>query len=90
MALMRTFLHNTATGDYFDGLNWGPGVERAFDFKLTERVIRFVRDSDLNPAELELILAFDDPRLNIMLPMDQRFMCTPKGVGASPGLEERV
>jgi len=71
---MRTLLRNTKTGSYFQGVdNWIPSSEDAFDFKLTERVIRFVREASLNTSELELIVAFDDPRFNITLPIDERF-----------------
>ena len=71
---MKTLLHNTTTGFYFQGVdNWTNAVESAFDFKLTERAIRFVRDARLDTSELELILAFDDPSFNISLPIDERF-----------------
>ncbi len=81
---MRTLLRNTKTGFYFQGVDdWTNSPDEAFDFKLTERVIRFVRDARLNTTELELILAFDDPSFNITLPMDERF-----GIYASaPGNE---
>jgi len=77
---MRTLLRNTKTGFYFQGVDdWTNSPDEGFDFKLTERVIRFVRDARLNTTELELILAFDDPTL----PMDERF-----GIYASaPGNE---
>jgi hypothetical protein len=71
---MRTLLRNRKTGFYFEGLeNWASSAESAFDFKITERAIRFVRDAKLNTSELELILAFDNPNYNISLPIDERF-----------------
>ena len=73
---MRTLLRNTKTGFYFQGVDdWTKSPNAAFDFKLklTERVIRFVRDARLNTTELELVLAFDDPSFNITLPIDERF-----------------
>ncbi len=71
---MRTLLRNTKTGFYFEGLeNWTSSAESAFDFKLTERAILFVRDAKLEKSELELILAFDNPNYNIKLPIDERF-----------------
>jgi len=71
---MRTLLRNTKTGFYFQGVDdWTNSPDDAFDFRLTERVIRFVCDARLNPTELELVLAFDDPNFNITLPIDERF-----------------
>ena len=71
---MRTLLRNIKTGSYFQGAeNWTNSADDAFDFKLTERAIRFVRDARLNTAELELILAFDDPNFNITLAVNERF-----------------
>ena len=71
---MRTLLRNTKTGFYFQGVDdWTNNPDDAFDFKLTERVIRFVRDARLNTTELELVLAFHDPSFNITLPIDERF-----------------
>jgi len=79
---MRTLLRNTKTGFYFQGVDdWTNSPDEAFDFKLTERVIRFVRDARLNTTDLELVLAFDDPSFNGTLPIDERF-----GIyGSAPG-----
>ena len=81
---VKTLLRNTKTGFYFQGAeNWTKNADDAFDFKLTERAIRLVRDTRLNMADLELILAFDDPNFNITLPVAERF-----GIYASaPGNE---
>jgi len=71
---MRTLLRNTATGFYFQTVdNWTAQAENAFDFKSTERAIQFVRDTPINTSDLELILAFGDPRFDIRLPIDERF-----------------
>ena len=60
------------TGVYFQGLeNWTPDLQAAFDFKLPDRAVRFVRDARLD--KVELVLAFDNPRYNIPLPLDERF-----------------
>ena len=84
---MKTLLRNTTTGFYFQGVdNWTHLVEAAFDFKLTERAIRFVNDARLETAELELILAFDDPSFNISLPIDERFHLA----SSAPKSEPRV
>jgi hypothetical protein len=81
---MRTLLRNKNTASYFKGVeDWTNSPIDAFDFKLTERVIRFVRDARLNTTDLELVLAFDDPSFDITLAMDERF-----GIyGSAPGKE---
>ena len=72
--VMKTLLRNTTTGFYLeDRDNWTAFSEKALDFKSTERLIRFVRDSGVNTMELELLLCFDDARNNISLPIDERF-----------------
>jgi len=79
---MRTLLRNTKTGFYFQGVDdWTKSPDAAFDFKLTERVIRFVRDARLETTDLELVLAFDDPSFNITLPIDERFGAYPSAPG---------
>ena len=69
---MRTLLRNYQTGFYFQGVsNWTTDPRQAFDFKQPDRAVRFVRDAGLK--RVELVLAFDDPRYNIPLPVDERF-----------------
>ena len=81
---MKTLLRNTTTGFYLEGRdNWTVSAEKALDFKSTERLIRFVRDSGVNTTELELLLCFDDSRYNISLPIDERFAV----YSAVPGTE---
>ena len=71
---MKTLLRNISTGFYFQGRdNWTAFADKALDFKSTERVIRFVRDTAVDTMELELLLCFDDTRYNISLPLDERF-----------------
>jgi hypothetical protein len=70
--VMKTFLRNCRTGVYFQGVsNWTNDLREAFDFKAPERAVRFVRDAGLK--RVELVLAFEDPRYNIQLPVDERF-----------------
>src|SRR6266481_766156 len=76
--LMKTLLRNMRTGVYFQGLeNWTNDLQAAFDFKLPDRAVRFVRDAHLD--KVELVLAFDNPGYNIPLPLDERF-----GLNLSP------
>jgi len=71
---MRTILRNWTTDCYFQGVaDWTKDLAKAFDFRSPERVARFVVAAGLNPKDMELILAFDDPRYNISLPIDGRY-----------------
>lgn len=71
---MKTLLRNRMTGCYFQGVaDWNKEVANAFDFRSPERVARFVLAAGLNPRDLELILAFGDPRYNVSLPIDERY-----------------
>jgi len=85
---MRTLLRNTTTGFYSEARDkWTSHPEQAFDFTSTERVIRFVRNSQLETNELEVILAFDNPEFNITLPINGRFgISAPAERPASPRL----
>ena len=40
---------------------------------MAERAVKFVRDAGLSKAEMELVLAFENPRYNVAVPVDQRF-----------------
>src|SRR5215831_7969675 len=74
MFKMKTLLRKRTTGSYFQTQGqWTNSEHAAFDFKLTERAIRFVREAGLDTSGLELILAFDDPSFNITVPIDERF-----------------
>jgi hypothetical protein len=81
---MKTILRNTSTGFYLQAKDqWTESAETAYDFKSTERLIRFVRDTEANTLDLEMILNFDDEKFNIALPIDERF-----GIyAAAPGTE---
>jgi len=59
---MRTFLRDTTTGQYFQGLNrWTPDRQDAYDFGLIARAFRFARKIRL--PGLELIVDVEDPNL---------------------------
>ena len=71
---MKTILKNCVTGLYFQGIaDWTDRLDRAFDFQTPERLVRFVRATELNPQDMELVFAFDNPRYNLSLPVDERF-----------------
>lgn len=71
---MKTLLRKITTGSYFQSVDhWTNLAEAAYDFKLTERAIRFIREARLDTSKLELILTFDDPSFDITLRIDERF-----------------
>ena len=82
---MKTFLKNKRTGAYFKGVSdWTNNLKEAFDFKIPERAVRFVKDAGLKAVDV--VLAFDDPQYNINLPVDERFgVCCQSG-----GLDSRA
>ena len=56
---MRTLLRNTATGLYFEGPDkWTSDPERALDFKMIDRAIRFIETWSMR--DMELAFAFKD------------------------------
>ena len=71
---MKTLLRNKVNSLYFQGISdWTPTVERAFDFRIADRAVKFVRDAGLSKQEMELVLAFENPHYNVTVPVDQRF-----------------
>ena len=71
---MKTLLHHKRKDLYFKGLSeWTNNLDAAFDFCMTERALRFVRDAKLPRTELELILAFDNSGFNISIPVNHVF-----------------
>jgi hypothetical protein len=75
---MKTLLHHKSKDLYFKGVSeWTKQVDAAFDFRMAERAVRFVRDANLPRTEMELILAFDSPGFNVAIPVDQRFESRP-------------
>jgi hypothetical protein len=75
---MKTFLHDKTKDLYFKGVSeWTNTLDSAFDFRMAERAVKFVRDAHLPQSEMELILAFDNPGFNVTIPVDQGFISRP-------------
>jgi len=86
---MKTLLRDIRNGTYFRGLaEWTDDPAGAFDFKFPERALRFVRDARLE--KVELVFAFDDPRYNVPLPVDERFGFTRRDPGPMRAAEATV
>jgi hypothetical protein len=76
---MKTLLHHKTKDLYFKGVSERTGsVDAAFDFGMTERVARFVRDAKLPQNEMEVVLTFGSPSFNVTIPMDERFKRIPQ------------
>jgi len=57
---MHTFLRHASTGQCFEYLDrWTPDRDRAHDFGLVAKAVKFAQKMQL--PNLELILSFDDP-----------------------------
>jgi hypothetical protein len=85
---MRILLRNKRTGSYFQGVaDWTKELAQAFDFRSPERVARFVLAAALNREEMELVLAFGDPRYNVPLPIDERYGVRGFQHETSPGVD---
>ncbi len=56
---MRTLLRHTRTGLYFQGPNqWTEHAQAAYDFRFTDRALRYVATWEL--TEVELAFSFED------------------------------
>jgi hypothetical protein len=69
---MKTLVRDSQTGVYYQGIaNWTSDPHDAFDFRIAERAVRFVRDAGLE--KVEMVFAFEDPQYNVPIPIDERF-----------------
>lgn len=68
---MRILLRHTGTGLFFESEDkWTTEPEAARDFGSSGRAIVFVTEWGL--GDVEILMAFDDPRYNITLPIRNR------------------
>jgi hypothetical protein len=67
---MRVLLRRTDTGLFFQGPDkWTHQAERAHDFRIIDRAVRFAREWGLR--EVELAFAFNDPLFIRTAPLEQ-------------------
>jgi hypothetical protein len=58
---MRTLLRHALTGQYYQSSGkWTTNPERAYDFRVLPRAIRFARQT--NSPNMEVDLSFDTPQ----------------------------
>ena len=65
---MRVLLRNTRTNQYYQSpARWTADEQEALDLKQTSRAVELVFDARLE--NVELLLCYEDPRYNIVLPV---------------------
>jgi hypothetical protein len=65
---MKVLLRNTKTNQYYQSpSNWTPDEQEALDLKQTSRAVELVFDARLQ--HVEVLLSYEDPRYNIVLPV---------------------
>ena len=68
---MRVLLRQTKTKLYYVSLHqWIAEAKGAFDFDDVERAIKLSRDANL--TEMEVVLSYDDPSCDLVLPIRGR------------------
>ncbi len=69
---MRVVLHCTKTRLYYLGASqWTADPKQARDFGQVHDAIQFSREEHL--ADMEVVLAYDDPLSNLVLPLRKPF-----------------
>ena len=64
---MRILIRDRSTGRYLHGDEWISARAQAFDFRSTAGA--FERALEFRGADLELVLAFDDPSYDLAIPV---------------------
>ena len=65
---MKVLLRNTQTSQFYQGPNlWTPDEQQALDLKQTSRAVELIFDAGLQ--NVEVLLSYEDPRYNIVLPV---------------------
>jgi hypothetical protein len=65
---MKVLLRNTVTNQFYQAPNaWTPDEQQALDVKQTSHAIELIFDAGLE--NVEVLLCYEDPRYNIVLPV---------------------
>ena len=73
---MRVLLCNNRSGLYYEASGrWNAGRDEAYDFGDSQAAIRFAAESGLKGVEL--VIAYPDPALDIMVPLEKPSRVTP-------------
>ena len=66
----QAFLRNRQTGQYYAGSNgWRANSSEAHDFETVESAVELARTQRL--ANMEVVLHYDDPTCDLVLPLKQ-------------------
>ena len=67
---MKVLLRNTRTNQFYRAPDaWTPDEREALDVKQTSRAVELIFDAGLE--NVEVLLCYDDPRYNIVLPVSR-------------------
>ena len=67
---MKVLLRNTLTNQFYLGPEgWTADEQEALDVKQTSRAVELIFDAGLE--NVEVLLCYDDPRYNIVLPVSR-------------------
>jgi hypothetical protein len=65
---MKVFLRNTQTGWYYQGpAQWTPEQGEAFDLRQVARAVERIFEAHIE--NVEILLCYDDPRYDLVLPV---------------------
>jgi hypothetical protein len=65
---MKVLLRSTLTNQFYQSTDqWTPDEQKALDLKQTSRAVELIFDAGLE--HVEVLLCYEDPRYNIILPV---------------------
>ena len=81
---MRVLLCNNRSGLYYEASGkWNATRDEAYDFGHSQVALRFATESGLKGVEL--VIAYDDPELDVTLPLEKPSRITAAGQPEEPG-----
>ena len=81
---MRVLLCNNRSGLYYEASGkWNATRDEAYDFGHSQVALRFATESGLKGVEL--VIAYDDPELDVTLPLEKPSRITAIGQPEVPG-----
>ena len=67
---MKVLVRSTRTNQFYQGPDqWTPEEQEALDVKQTSRAVELIFDAGLE--NVEVLLCYEDPRYNIVLPVSR-------------------
>ena len=85
---MKVFLRNTQTGWFYQGPSqWTPDQEAALNLEQVARAVERIFETHLE--NVEILLSYDDPRYDLVLPVPPSPSQVQPGLPAQPMREEQ-